>query len=361
MNLPIQQFRADLQIDRLFVKEIVITNWIATATLSQNTLVLDPFKLTMNGGAIAGKAKVDLRQPGFTYEGSLDADKIPIAPLSDTFAPARRGQLGGDLHAKFQMTGAGMTAPNLQRKLTAQFDAGTTNINLALGNVKSSLLKSIVNAVVGIPDLVRNPSAMLGNVLGQLAGNSRDAAGGWVDELAKSPIQTIALRGKAANGQVELEQATVQSPAFLSEARGTIALMPVLTNSTLQIPVLVSLRRALAEKIGVLPAGTPADSTYTKLPEFLSLEGTLGDPKTKINKVALLALTAKAGGGLIGNTGNPSLDKASGVLNAVGSLLGGSGGAAPTTARTNAPATNTNQPANKPLLPANPLDLFKKK
>jgi len=110
-----------------------------------------------------------------------------------------------------------------------------------------------------------------------------------------------------------------------------------------------------------VPAGTPTNATYAKLPDFVTLRGTLGEPKSDINYLALTAVAAKAGAGIMGNTGNATVDKATGVLGAVGSLLGG-GPPSLGTAASNAPAaTATNAPGQKPILPFNPLDLFKKK
>jgi uncharacterized protein involved in outer membrane biogenesis len=390
LKLPIQQFTADLKIDRLYAKSAVISNWVATAKLADNILVVAPFQLTANGAPLAGTAKLDLGKPGFAYEVGLQADRVPLAPLVDAFAPDRHGQLRGDLDAKLQMAGAGVTSPNLQKNLTGSFEGGSTNLTLALSDVRSSLLKSVINVIIGIPELVRNPSGMLDNLVGQLAGANREQSGGWVDQFAKSPIQVITARGKAANGRVELEQARVQSAAFTADARGTVTLAPVLTNSPIEIPVQVALRRPLAEAVGLASASTPTNETYVKLPDFLTMQGTLGEPKKKLNTVALVAVSAKAGASLLGNTGNPDLDKAAGVLDAVGSLFGVGGGTATNKASANAPAGQTRPPAlldtvgallgggagtstnragtnapagqtNRSLIPANPLDLFKRK
>ena len=82
-------------------------------------------------------------------------------------------------------------------------------------------------------------------------------------------------------GQIDLQQFTVESPAFHAESHGTIPIANVLTNSPLNLPVTLALRRALAEKINLLPANSVTNAVYVELPSFVTLTGTLGDPKTE--------------------------------------------------------------------------------
>jgi hypothetical protein len=101
------------------------------------------------------------------------------------------------------------------------------------------------------------------------------------------------------------------------------------------------LRRSLAEKASLLAANTPTNAVYAELPTFVSLKGTLGDPKTEINKVVIGGLLARSIGGLI-----PVGDKASTLLQGVGGLLTGQQAA---TKSTNAPA-GTNAPSKADIV-----------
>jgi hypothetical protein len=222
--------------------------------------------------------------------------------------------------------------------------------------VKSPVLKSVINVVVGIPDLVRNPGAALGNLVGRLTGAATGNQG-WADELTKSPINTMMARGVAGNGRIDLQESSVRSAAFQVEARGGVTLAPVLTNSAIQIPVKVSLRQSLAEKAGLVPAGTPTNATYVKLPDFVTMKGTVGQPKADINYLAITAVAAKAGAGIGGRVGGAGVKDAADVMGIVGNLLGGGGTTATNTPR----ATTTNQPPTNQAAPVNPFDLFKKK
>jgi hypothetical protein len=381
--LPIESLTTHLQLARLYLGEVAVSNWTATLNLSRNAAQLDPFKLAMGSGSLSASARADLAKPGYEYALDLRADRLPLAPLVNTFAPDRRDQFKGELGLALQVKGAGLTEANLRKNLAAQFDLGATNLSLALGNVRSSVLKTLVSVVLEVPQLARNPTAALGNVLGQLTGGSA-SRGGWVDDLAKAPIDTVAGRGKVGQGRIELEQTLVRSPAFRAEATGAVTLEPVLTNSTLHLPVHLALRRELAESVGAAAPAAPAGEAYARLPDFLTIEGTLGNAKAKLDKVALATLAVRSGAGLLGNTGNANLDKAAGVLNSVGSALGALGGTAnagtstqavsgagllnsvtgllgtPAATRpaagTNAPAAGTNAPAARTKATSNLLE-----
>jgi hypothetical protein len=141
----------------------------------------------------------------------------------------------------------------------------------------------------------------------------------------------------------------VRSAAFEAEAHGNIRLAPKLTNSTIEIPVAISLSRPIAEKINLVPPNTPTNAAYARLPDFLTMKGTLGAPKEDINKVALAGVTLKGISSVV-----PAGSKAGQVLGGIGGILG-----ARSTASTNPPSgANTNQPGQSPVNEL--LDLFKK-
>lgn len=301
-------------------------------------------------------AQLDFTKPGYTYEISAKTTALPIQPLmSLSTEPSQR--ITGNLSGSLQIKGAGTTTPNILKNLSGQLDAASTNLAIPIEGVKNPILKSVINVVIGLPDLVRNPDTALVNIIGSLTGTRTRSAGSWIDQLTESPIDTVKIQARAADGRVELVQGFVQSPAFQADARGTITLAPVLTNSTLNLPVAVSLRRQLAEKASLLPQNAPTNAVYVKLPDFLTIKGSAGDPKTDINKLALASITLKAGAGLVGQTGAAALEKAAGIVGTVGNIIG----ATSATNTNQPPATDTNVQPTRPLLPVNPLDLFKRK
>jgi hypothetical protein len=353
VSLTPRQLTADLKVDSLYLRELAISNWVAKLAITNDRITVAPFSLKLNEAPVTATAALDLGKPGYVYELSLGGDKVPLDPFVKSFAPQRVGQFGGDIIATGRVAGAGITTASLQKNLRAQVGFSATNLNLALKDVHSKVLKTVVNTVLTLPDLIRNPTAALGNLLGGLGTGSAGKSGGWVDDLAKSPIDHLGLQAGLANGRADLLKAVVGSPAFRAEATGTVNLAPILTNSTFRIPVALWLRQPLAERIGVAGGG-PGDTNFARLPDFLTVAGTLGAPKSEVNAAALVALTARAGAGLLKGTGNVSLDKAADTLGIIGNLVGGKIATnAPAAASTNAPATRA---TNAPV--ANPLDLL---
>jgi len=352
MKLPLKNFVAEVAIDRMYLHEVEVTNLQTTAKIDGGHVVLNPFKLALNGAPVNANADLDLGVPGYKYDAGFSLQAVPLPPLVNSFAPDRKGQIGGTLSAQAKVTGAGITGASLQKNLTGNFDVFSTNLNLAVVNVKSPLLKTLVNVVGSLPELIKNP---LGAIPGLFGG------GGLADDLKKSPLDAITVKGTAGAGNVALQQATVLSPAFRADASGTVALAPVLTNSAIRIPVSVSLSHALAEKIGVLPANQPANAAYAKLPDFFAMKGTVGEPKSDINKVALGTLALRGVAGAV-----PVKGTAGQILQGVNSLLGGQN-SNPTSAppqsagspgATNAPPKSASAPAATNQSPLNLLDQF---
>jgi len=352
---------------------LVVSNWVTKVKLDNNSVSLEPLSLFLNGAPVQATAKANLGVPGYTYDVNFSADGVPLRPFNNTFVPDQADKLGGAIIAKLQTKGAGVTGAALQKNLTGSFSVATTNLNLAISSIQSSMLKTVVNAIIAIPEMIRNPGAALGNLVGKLTGGG-GANPGWVDEITKSPIEAINLGGTMGAGKVLLENALIRSAAFEATAKGTVTLAAVLTNSALQIPVGVALRRELAQKSGLVSAGTPTNTVYVALPDFLTVQGTVGKAEPKINYAALAGFAVRASAGLVGNSGKAVLEQGANLAEGVGRIFGGGN-------KTNAPAgTNspggglgaalgnllggprgTNSPATNQAAPLNPFDLLKPK
>jgi hypothetical protein len=294
----------------------------------------------------------------------------------NSFQPERKGILSGTLTAQAKVGGAGTTGASLQKNLTGQFDMASTNLNLSVDNIQGKtfytrLLKTLVSTIGVIPDLAKNPATTATSLLSGLTGlggssTSTSGSGGLTADLKKSPINAIILHGTAGSGRVNLQQVVVQSPAFEAQAHdGTITLAEVLTNSPLQIPISVSLERSVAQRIN-MAGNTPTNATYAKLPDFLTMKGTLGNSKPDINYIALGSAVLQGTGGKGGQIGG-ALQGLSGFLSKgtnapsnastnqpggkVGGLLQGLGGLLNNTApaATNAPATTNKSPVKNLL------------
>ena len=344
MTLPLHNFTADVNIGQLYLHEVEITNLQTSVKIDGGHVVVNPCQLALNGAPIKANADLDLSVPGYKYDTSLDMNSVPLAPLVNSFQPERKGQIAGTLTTQAKIKGQGTTGASLQKNLSGQFDVLTTNMNLSVVNVKSRVLKTVVNTVAAIPELIRDPAKGIGEFLSGATGG-----GGLLEELKRSPLNSIAVHGTAGSGHVNLTQAMVQSPAFEADAKGDIMLAPVLTNSTLNIPVAISLSRQLAQRFNLAPADTSTNTAFVKLPDFLTIKGTLGAVKAEKKDSVLAGMALKGIGGAIpgsGTVGN--------LLNNVGGLLGGGTKSAGTNVP---PGTNTSSTAtNAPAQNQNPVD-----
>jgi hypothetical protein len=290
--LPIRSFVAEAAIGRLYLHNVDITNFQSLTKIEGGHVVLNPCKLTLNNAPVSTTVDADLGVPGYKYAFSFTAQAVPLAPLVDSFQPDRKGQLSGTFSALTQIQGAGVTGTNLQKNLAGQFDINSTNLNLAVGNIKNPLLKALVSAISAIPDLAKSPASTISSLL-QSPTASSASSGGPAPDLQQSPVDAIILRGNIGSGKVQLQQATVRSPAFQADATGTVTLAPVISNSVVNIPVTVALNRSVAQRLNLVPANTPTNATYAQLPSFLTMTGTVGKPNSQVDKAVLLKLAAQ--------------------------------------------------------------------
>ncbi len=367
-SLPLSNFVAEATLGRVYLHEVQITNFQTTVKINGGKIDLDPFKLWLNGAPVNTTINLDLGVPGYKYDVVASAQAIPLAPLVNTFTPDRKGQLGGTLTADAKVTGIGTEGENLKKNLAGNFYVGTTNLNLSVINIRSPLLKALINVVAMIPELAKNPQNAIGGLVSTLVSQpGAGRSGGLAGELEKSPLDKIVVRGSMGGGKVMLQQAMVQSPAFQADASGTVTLESVLTNSAVQIPVSLSLSRSVAQRLNLAEAGASTNEAYAKLPDFLTMLGTVGQPKTDINKLALAGTVFKGlsgvipgGGGQVGNfiqgltggtkssgTNAPGTNRPpSNVGSLLQGILGGGQSATNRPAGTNAPATNQSPVGN---------------
>jgi uncharacterized protein involved in outer membrane biogenesis len=337
LRLPFRKFTMQASIGRLRLREMEVNNLQTTVNLDGAHVLLKSCELLLNGAPVSTTADLDLGVPGWKYAVALDADRVRLAPLVSTFEPERKGQIGGTLSAHVRFEGAGITGASLQKSLSGQFDVGATNLDLNIANVRSRMLKTVVNTIAMVPELLHNPLSAIGTLFGGSTGR-----GGLTGELTGSPINVIAVRGSAGEGRINVAQALVRSAAFEADGQGAITLAQMLTHSILQIPVALSLSRSIASQLNL---ATGANTAYVRLPDFLTIKGALANPKAAIDKRALLGTTLKAVGGAV-----PGVNTVSGaVVQGLGGLSGGQ--SAPSNAvGTNPPAANQ-APVNS-LLPS---------
>jgi len=310
-NFSLKNFTVAADIGRICLHEIEITGWQTTVNVDGGHVTVKPFKFALNGAPVNATVDLNLGVPGYRYDVACGADRVPVAPLVNTFMPDRKGQMGGTLTANAQVKGAGITGTGLQKNLTGQFAGGVTNLNLSVMNVHSPILKTLINVIATIPQLLSSPESAIASLLGQATGQS----GGLMDELRQSPIQVINAQIRAGGGRIDLPSASVQSTAFKADGQGGIALAQVLTNSTINIPVAVFVSRSIGKQLNLVSGNTAANATYVPLPQFLTMTGTIGNPKADIKKSALGGMVVQSLGGGIINTSNNGASQVGNLLN----------------------------------------------
>jgi len=313
----------EVTVGRFYLRELEITNFQTGLKLDQSTVVIQPFQMALNGAPVDGRVNLDLGVPGYKYDVSLTANKIPLEPLANTFVPEKRGMYKGDLLADFKVTGAGVTGPSLQKNLGGQFSLNFTNANIQIVNPQLRGFLLPIATFLGAP------------------------------ELLNSPINQISSLGQIANGKIVIQQLALVSAAFLAESKGQISIADDLMKSTFDNwPMHFSIVRSLAQKVRIAPQNTPADQPYVALPDFIQVVGTLDAPKPKLD-LNLKSIT----GTILDKYGNkiPGVDRKTGnILQGLGGILGGK-------TDTNRAPLNTNQPPASTGNPFNLLDQFRKK
>ena len=79
--------RPQASIRRLYLHEVEIADWQTTTKIDGGHVVVNPFKLTLNGAPVNSTVDLDLGVPGWKYDVSLSAQAIPLAPLVN-YVPA---------------------------------------------------------------------------------------------------------------------------------------------------------------------------------------------------------------------------------------------------------------------------------
>lgn len=347
VKLPLQNFTFEANMGHIYLREVDVANFRLLTKIDGGHVVLQPCELSLNGAPVSAQVDLDLGVPGYKYNVAFNAQAIPLTPIVNTFQPARKGQIGGQLLADAKIQGAGITGEGLQKNLKGNFSLLTTNMNLSINNVRSPTINTIINVIVGLPDLIKNPAAIIGM--------GKKSQSGWADELMSKTIDVIAARGVAGDGRFVISQADILSAAFRVQTTGEVAIATILTNSTIQFPVNVALGRYFADKIGLVNSDVPTNAAYVPLPDFLKLKGTVGKPEPEISKRGLAILAAKTGGGIAKQVGLAAGDHGKSLYGAANKLLLGT-----TTTNSITDASGTNSAAEPPKKSGGILNFFKK-
>ena len=335
IQLPVKLLTVDVGIGHCYLRELDLAAVKTSVRIESSHVSIKPCEASVNGGPAHAEIDLNLAVPGYEYSLDAGADRVPLEPLANSFSPEYRGRAKGDLLATISLKGKGVTGPSLKSNLAGGLSLSFTNAEVQLAGKRAQSLLGPIATTLGL------------------------------SEMLKSPLHGFGTDAKISAGKLDLTRFQLISPAFSAGTMGEIPLASKLSESPIRNwGVNFALSRSLAEKLNLSPKAASATNAgaglapspgtnYIQLANFVKIGGTVSEPKTQTDKMALLQMGAKVLTELPGGLGK----EASKFLNKTDSLLGGKlTGNTNTTnsASTNAPGTNAT-PASKLL------DLFKPK
>jgi hypothetical protein len=240
MNLPIGVFVVDATVNRFYLRDVDVANFQMTTKIDGCHVVLKPCQFTLNGAPVSAMADLNLGAPGYQYDVSFSANRVPIAPLADSFSPAYKGKATGDLIADAQVKGAGVTGASLQKSLAGNVSIVLTNADVQLVGPKAKKFIATIARVATVADI------------------------SGLGDLENTALNQLDAQLKMGDGKIVLTQFNALLGAIGANTTGQIDIAPVLNNSPFNDwPIHLSIGRS-------------------SLPNFIELAGTLGSPDPKL-------------------------------------------------------------------------------
>lgn len=287
VSLPFRQLTADLNLPRVFLHEIDVSDLRGNAVVQDNVVTLDGLSLRINDAPVQAKAKVDLRRPGYDYSLFLSAQPIPIAPILNSFFPAMRDLARGSVLASADIRGVGVTGSSLKKSLVGHLEFQATNAQVRLPDEPIKLPALLTRYVPILPASI-HPAALL-----TLIGKSSAVA---------EPFRVMEARADMGDGSIKVSNARFLSAAMGVQVGGDIRIADNLDQSALDLPISLAFASG-----GSLPA----------LHTVGTVGGSLGKPSFKPNILGLTAVGASLTLPGVGNLGTKATD----ALKAVGGNL----------------------------------------
>jgi hypothetical protein len=288
VSLPFRQLAADLNIPRVYLHEIDVSDIRGNAAVQDNVVTLEGLALRINEAPVQAKAKVDLRRPGYDYAVSFSSEPIPIAPLLNSFFPAMRQLARGYVLASADIRGAGVTGLSLRKSLAGHVEFRATNAEVRLPDEPIKLPTLLTRYVPILPATI-HPAAIL-----TFIGKSAAVA---------EPFRVLEARANMGNGVIQIANARFMSATMGLQAGGDIRIADDLDQSALSLPI----------SLAFASSGSPLPS-----PRIVgTVVGSLEKPSFKPDLLGLTAVGASLNLPGVGNLGTKATD----ALKAAGSNL----------------------------------------
>ncbi len=285
--------KLQVKLAKVFWEELTITKANILGNTSGEVIDLHKVEFELNGLPVTGKMRIDKSTPKPLYGFEVNMNELPAQPLVDTFDPDAKGGLAGKLTLITRLNSSGTTEAEFWENLAGSAELKFTEGDLRLFSDATKILLAPVAVLLRLP------------------------------QLLNSPIDSMHVTLKIANRVVQVEKCEVEGTVFKASTHGEVPLAKTFSDSRLDLPVEFSLKRGLADKAGLIPGGTPLSAKFVKLPDFVTIRGSVGEPKTKTNKLALLAILGQSAVSLpdaVENQTGNLLENAAGILS--GEIIG---------------------------------------
>jgi AsmA protein len=251
-DLPVQA-AGTIRIGETVWKGLSVKDFVAEYDLRDNQLKIARMTGNFAGGTFANTARVDLRQPGLSYDATISLEGVEAQSLLPALAPQAAGTLFGRLDLQGSVRGSGTRWETLSRSLT-----GDAALTLADGRLVS-------------PALVKGFATFL-----------------QLSDLNDIVFKEFRGKSRIVNGQAEIDSLLAGSRLKLFP-RGTLGL-----DGTLRLALDTRLAPELAARLDrrgkVTGYLTDADG-WTQIP--LLLEGSLQAPRFGLDPKGVQAQAGK--------------------------------------------------------------------
>jgi len=288
--LPFKHLGLSLDFRKLFLRELVASNWVARAVVRTNSFEISPFSLSLNGAPVNLATTLRSLPDSSEFDLALEIEGVELSPVIRTFDP------GWDHLARAEFYGAadlhGRVAHNssIWSSTTGHVYAGLTNAHAELLSREWQHLLQPVGLLLQTP------------------------------VLFSSPINWFYSHTELGDEQLKLHQYTIMSDAYVADVHTTIALNTNFVDSVFpNVPIELYLSRNLVTRHG----GSANQTEYVGLPEFLYLQGTFKEPKVMIDKLKTSKMVLGKAGNFVGGTAGGLLKGAGNVTEGIGGLLSG--------------------------------------
>ena len=298
--LPVDGLEAELKFNQVKVPGVELEDLQIKARIQPERAEISLLRFAMIDGEADGSASLfregDL--PAYTMQMALTPTNIQ--PLLKKVEPEEAGAAKGILEGRINLTGTGVTGPNVKKSLK-----GRAELDLRDGRV--FLLKE-----EGHRGMIKIES-LTHLILDTLAATLKLPP----EELKAPPVTRLTLRLDVNNGLLDIREFEGRNQNLRLRTEGQVRLKDDVKASELnRLPIKIGVSEDLAERAKVYQEKRFQDG-YVNLPVFLNVEGTLEDPGIDINRSVITGLVLTG----VGENSGIGDAKVQSVLKGIGGLL----------------------------------------